>query len=495
MHGTASPPGKQTSRRKWIRDAATLLAAPSAASILPASVRAAAAGANGDVRLAFVGAQRRGDQLIDEFRKLPGVRVVAICDVDTQMFDRQLRKFDGKGRKPRTCVDFRRLLDAADVDALVVATPDHWHALMTVRACQAGKDVYVEKPVSHNLFEGRRMVEAARKYDRIVQAGTQNRSDVGLAAAREFLRQGKLGRIRLARGFDFPRRESIGKVDGPQPIPASVDYNLFMGPAPLLPLMRKNLHYDWHFVWPTGTGDCGNRGVHTLDHVRWLIGSEGLPAGAISVGGRFGYDDDGQTPNTQITLFDCRPVPVLWELMSLPAEKGAEEMPSFRGRRSSMVLECEGGYLTGGRGGATAWDWNNKRIEHFPGDGGRSHYANFLEAVRTRKREIQRAEILEGHASTAFCHVANVSYLTGAKRSPAEIRRSIAPHALLAEAFDRMAAHLAANEIDLETDRLVLGPMLILDAETERFSGQSADKANALTSRDYRQPFVVPEEV
>jgi len=340
-------------RRDCIKGMCTTLAGAGIISALPAAAWSGISGSNVDLRVAVIGLQHRGSQLVDAFGKIDGVRVVAVCDADSHFIEREAEKLKAQGKKVQRHVDFRRILDDKTIDAVAIATPDHWHALMTVWACQAGKDVYVEKPVSHNLWEGRRMVEAARKYGRIVQAGTQNRSDVGLKQAARFLREGKLGKIRLARAFDYPRRTSIGKVDGPQPIPGTVDYNLFMGPAPLGPLMRKNLHYDWHFVWPTGTGDCGNRGVHELDQIRWMIGQEQLPPRVTSIAGRFGYEDDAETPNTQITWFDCRPVPILWELKSLPKHKGATQMDTFRGRRTSMIIECEQGYLTGGRGGAT----------------------------------------------------------------------------------------------------------------------------------------------
>jgi predicted dehydrogenase len=241
---------RKFTRRQWVKGSAAAVMA----CALPTHVRAQARGANGDIRLAVVGLRTRGSQLVDNFLRLPDVRIVALCDCDTQFFARELKKFANAKTRPRTVVDFRRLLDAKDVEALVVASPDHWHALMTVWACQAGKDVYVEKPISNNIWEGRQMVAAAGKYERIVQSGTQNRSDIGLAAARKFVQAGKLGKVRLARGFSFPRREPIGKVDGPQKPPATCDYNLYQGPAPLTPLRRKVFHYDWHWFWGTASG-------------------------------------------------------------------------------------------------------------------------------------------------------------------------------------------------------------------------------------------------
>ncbi|MBM3890678.1 MAG: Gfo/Idh/MocA family oxidoreductase, partial [Verrucomicrobia bacterium] len=359
-------------RRLWLRQLLAAIAGASTASIMPRRTWARATDANGDIRVAFIGVRLRGPQLIGDFRKVRGVRIVGICDADSEVMAAEKEKLAAANTAVETVTDFRRLLDRKDVDAVVIATPDHWHALMTVWACQAGKDVYVEKPVSHNIWEGRQMVAAARKYGRIVQSGTQNRSDIGLQAAAEFLRQGGLGRIRLARVFDNVRRESIGKVNGPQPVPKTVDYDLFMGPAPLVPLRRKNLHYDWHFVWPTGTGDCGNRGVHCLDHAHWIVGVEGFPSRVLTVAGRLGYDDDGETPNSQITFFDTQPVPMLYELRSLPSAKDAKDMEHFRGIVTTMIIECEHGYLTGGRGGAKAFAPDGMLIKDFKGDSGRT---------------------------------------------------------------------------------------------------------------------------
>jgi hypothetical protein len=474
---------RRLSRRAFLRTTSFGLAALSAGRLL---------GANEAIRIAFLGTRLRGSELIRDFQSVAGVRIVAICDADSDVMAEQKAKLAAAQTPVETATDFRRIFDRKDIDAVVIATPDHWHALMTVWACQAGKDVYVEKPVSHNIWEGRQMVIAAQKYGRMVQAGTQDRSDIGLQAAAKFLRQGGLGKIKLARVFDNVRRESIGKVDGPQPIPKSVDYGLYQGPAPLEPLRRKNLHYDWHFVWPIGTGDCGNRGIHALDHARWLSGVETVPNRVLTIAGRLGYDDDGQTPNSQITYFDTQPVPMLYELRSLPQAKGARQMEAFRGIRTSMIIECEEGYLAGGRGGAKAWSCDGKVVKAFPGDSGRTHVANFIAAVRSRKREELRADILQGHASTTFCHLASISYLVGRPCPPTDIAAVAKDQPLLAESFDRLVRHLQANEVDLTRTPLTLGPLLTFDAGMERFSGEAREEANTLLRRSYRPPFVLP---
>ncbi|MHC4396341.1 MAG: Gfo/Idh/MocA family oxidoreductase [Planctomycetota bacterium] len=245
-------------------------------------------GANNDIRLATIGlggqgGMGQGKYHIRLFRKIPGVRVVAICDPDKDVLDAEVKKFKERDEKVDAYTDVRKLLEDKSIDAITTATPNHWHALVTIWACQAGKDVYVEKPAAYNIWESRKMIEAARKYDRIVQVGTQRRSDEGLQQAIEYIQQGNLGKIKFIHGLCYRKRESIGKVYGPQPVPESIDYNLWTGPAPLVPLMRKRLHYDWHWIWATGNGDLGNNGIHTLDLCRWALGKNTLPAGG-SVG-------------------------------------------------------------------------------------------------------------------------------------------------------------------------------------------------------------------
>jgi predicted dehydrogenase len=366
---------------------------------------------------------------------------------------------------------------------------------MTVWACQAGKDVYVEKPASYSIWEGRKMVEAARKYERIVQVGSQNRSDVGLREAIPFIQAGQLGPIKMVHGLHYGRRSSIGKVAGPQPIPSTCDYDLFQGPAPLKPLWRQQLHYDWHWVWATGTGEMGNIGAHQLDHARWAMGQQSVARSAISLGGRFGYDDDGQTPNTQIVYFDYRPVPLMYEIRALTRRKGDPVLDTYKGMRASLRVECEGGFFAGGRGGGWAYDNDGKRIRQFKGDGGGGHQANFIEAMRSRNVCHLRADILAGHISATLCHMANISYRLGQRQPPRVIRETVSNNDILAESAKRMLTHLEANDVNLEKQRVALGPVVTFDGEQEVFVGESAEYANMFLKRVYRPPFVVPDVV
>ena len=444
---------------------------------------------NGNIEKVIGG---KGSFMISEFRNTPGVRVVALCDVDRNSLERDRKQFDNANEKIDTYTDVRKLLERKDIDAVYIATPNHWHALITVWACQAGKDVYVEKPISYNIWEGRKMVEAARKYNRIVQSGTHRRSDDAIRKSIEYVQAGNLGKIKLARAICYRHRPSIGKVSAPQPIPATVDYDLWCGPAPKEPLMRKNLHYDWHWVWNTGNGEIGDLGSHHLDVCRWALGQKQLPKGVISVGERFGYIDDGQTPNTQIVFFDYKPVPILWEVRGLCTKKGSIIMDNFLGVRQNTIIHCEGGFVIAG---AWAYDENGKKIKQFVNENSETHTANFIKAVRSRNPNDLTAEILDGHLSAALSHMGNISHRLGRKASPEQIKESIKDRNDAGDAFERMHKHIAANKIDLTKDMAILGPWLIMDPDAEKFTGPMSDKANEFLSRQYREPFVLPEKI
>ncbi|MGC9034272.1 MAG: Gfo/Idh/MocA family protein [Verrucomicrobiia bacterium] len=447
------------------------------------------AGSNEAIRVAVVGFKGRGGDHIAGLRKIPGVRITALCDVDKDVLAAGAQKIPDV----ETYTDIRKMLESKNIDAVSIATPNHWHALGAIWAIQSGRDVYVEKPVSHNVWEGRKIVEAARKYNKIVQTGTQSRSSLtGIKAAVEFVREGNLGKIVVARGLCYKRRDSIGKVDGPQPIPPNIDYELWCGPAQKLPLMRKRLHYDWHWVWNTGNGDLGNQGIHEMDVARWFLGVDELSPRILSVGGRLGYIDDGETPNTLIVIHDYPKAPLIFEVRGLPEKSGSRNMDTYKGAQIGIVIECENGYVTiPSYTSATAYDKDGKIIKSFKG--AEDHYENWIKAVRSRKVEDLNADILEGHLSSALCHTANISYLLGKKVNPDEIREAIKADAPLAEAFGRMAEHLAANNVDITKDKVTLGMPLKMNPKTEKFIGN--EDANKLLTRNYRAPFIVPEKV
>jgi predicted dehydrogenase len=462
-------------------------------------------GANDEIRIATIGVGGQGSEHTKIFSKIPGVRYVAVCDPDQKQVDGRIKFFADKGLKVDGYTDMRKLLDRKDIDAITSATPNHWHALVTIWACQAGKDVYIEKPACHDLWEGRKMVEASRKYDRIVQIGTQKRSSEAHPAAYQWIREGNIGKIKWSRGFCYKARGPntngiVHGTNGPKPLPANVDYNLWCGPADMVPLSRTELHYVWHWVWNTGNGDIGNQGPHEMDIARWALGDPGLPTRAFSIGGRFGCretDDCGESANTQIAFFDYKPAPLIFEVRGLPVKKGVkpDTMDNFRGARVGNCLQCEGGYFVSDDGGGWVFDNSGKKIKQFAGRGGAGHHENFIKAFRSHKRSDQNADIEIGHLSAALCHMANTSYRLGKKMKPDEIKAALADNPEMLDSFNRMLEHLAANQVDLEKEPITMGPMLTMDPQKEQYTGENSEMANMFLKRNYREPFVVPENV
>src|ERR1043165_9248270 len=295
-------------------------------------------GASDTVRLAVIGLGSttaaggvggRGHQLIPRVREVPGAKIVALCDVDQAHLDREVQPFKDRGEEVATYRDLRRVFDDKTIDAGVVALPNHWRALATGWACQAGKDVYVEKPFSYNLWEGQQMVAAARKYGRMVQVGTQNRQSTLLRRAFDSLHSGQVGAIRYAHALVYRARDGIGTVSTPAPGPGTVDYDLWCGPAPKAPLTRKQLHYEWHWFWATGNGEMGNNGINVIDICRWALGQNRPPPRAMRTGARFAFDDCGETANTHMALFDYQPAPLICEIRNVRASKSPDAMGKF----------------------------------------------------------------------------------------------------------------------------------------------------------------------
>ncbi len=440
----------------------------------------------------------RGHQLIGRLREIPGVKIVALCDADQAHLDRELEAAGKRGEKVAGHRDLRRVLDAQDVDAVVIALPNHWHALATIWACQAGKDVYVEKPFSHDLWEGHQMVAAARKYGRMVQAGTQKRSSAFLRGVIERLRGGQLGDIRFAHALVYRPRDGIGTVDSPTSPPATLDYDLWCGPAPNEPLMRKQLHYEWHWFRETGNGELGNNGIHVIDVCRWALGQDRTPPRAMSIGGRFAFDDCGETANTHIALLDFQPAALICEVRNVSAGANKFSVGKFRGQNGGIVIDCEGGYFAGDSDGGAIYDREEKKIEDLgEGDSPKAleiaHLSVFLDGVRSRKTSDLMAEAIEGHRSTACCHMANVSHRLGKQSNPEDIRGAITSNSEMADSFERCRTYLRANGVSLDDNLATLGPWVRFDEEQGRFVGDLADAANRLTRREYREPFVVPD--
>jgi predicted dehydrogenase len=412
------------------------------AAALPALTAAGAAEKPSEkVILAFLGVNGRGADLLRGFSAFPEVEIAYVCDPDERVVPKALKGIDKRHKRtPKVVQDLRKAIQDKDVNAVVVATPDHWHALATVWACQAGKDVYVEKPVSHNLVEGRRMVEAARRYKCVVQVGTQRRSSTDHVSAAEFVRAGKLGKVPFARAWIAGNRKSIGKKKDAA-VPRGVDYNLWLGPAPKRDFNPNRFHYNWHWNWDYGTGELGNNGIHGLDVARWVAGLD-APVRISSGGGKFYYDDDQQTPDTQVATFDFAGTTLVWEhrIWSRSGLAGEPFGVMIYGEKGTLVFDKKGWHVEEGVGEAAKASGKSD-------DGQKAHLRNFLDCIKTRKRP--NADIEEGHKSTRLCHLGNIAFR--------------------------------------------LGRTLRFDAGKETITGDA--QAARMLGRAYRKPFVVPEKV
>jgi predicted dehydrogenase len=412
-------------------------------------------GANEQIRIACVGINGRGNAHIGAFlgMKNKGVDLAALCDIDERVLNSRAGAVQGaRGKKPDTYTDMRKLFEDKNINAVSFATTNCWHALGTVWACQAGKDVYVEKPASWSVWEGRKMVEAARKYNRMVQVGTQSRSDPRVRKAVAELHAGIIGDVYMARALCYKRRDSIGIKPDSDP-PPYIHYDLWLGPAPKQPFNPNYVHYNWHWFWDFGNGDIGNQGVHEMDKAIWGFNKKELPVKVASMGGRYGYKDQGQTPNTQVATFTYA--------------DGKMLVFEVRGRFTNDERGVGVGNLFYGSTGFMA-DWRAElgserkkepgkpapEIKDLPpvgGSGQGNHFENFIAAVRSRKVEDLNADILWGHLAAAHVHMANTAYR--------------------------------------------LGKTLTFDPKTEQFTGDYAAEANKYLKREYREPFVIPEQV
>jgi predicted dehydrogenase len=342
------------------------------------------------------------------------------------------------------------------------------------------------------------MVAAARTNNRIVQVGTQSRSSTILAEAFNYIHDGQLGPIRCVHAIIYRPRDGIGQVSAPTPVPSSVDYNLWCGPVPLAPVMRKQLHYEWHWFWSTGDGEIGNNGPHTIDVGRWALGQDQLPPRALSIGGRFGVDDVAETPNTHIAIFDYEPAPMICEVRNL--REPGKDIGKFRGSGSGVVVDCEGGYFVGDRDGGTVFDIQGQKIKEIASsqkgeDSEAQHMANFVNAVRNGNASELNAEAEVGHVSAACFHMANVSHRVGKLCDPSAIREMTAAYPELSDAFDRCDQYLRENGVNLNRSQAVAGPWVTWDSDQHRFVGEFADAANQLSQPVYRKPFEVPRLV
>lgn len=452
---------------------------------------ARAKGANGQLRVAVVGVKGRGSAHITSVLKHPEARLVALCDVDTSQLERRKTELAGKNVQVETFTDFRKMCESKDIDAITIATCNHTHALIALTAAANGKHAYVEKPVSHNIWEGRKLADGQEQYGVTIAHGFQRRSETAWEEAFAWLNEGHLGKLTLARGFCYKPRKSIGKVDGPQDPPSTVDYDLWSGPRKILPIMRGQFHYDWHWQSPYGNGDLGNQGPHQLDVCRWALGDPmELPSTVVSIGGRYGYDDDGDTANTQIVWLDTKPAPILFEVRGLPA-KGLDwknGMDRYGGVNLGNVIEYEGGTLTGGHGSSCiVKDREGKEVRTFKGGG--DHIHNWINAsLEGRQRPLHNAG--NGHISAALAHLGNHSLALGKEIPQGEIAERASSNKAFGESFERMREHFTAN--GLQEIEVGHGVPLEIKPGTEEFTGEFAAAATRRDREFYRDGFALP---
>ncbi len=478
----------QPTRREFLDEAFFAAALGGAALLLPAPARAARPRLVADrVRLGVVGVRGRGLDHVKGYLNLPDAEIVAICDIDSSMAARAAEQVEKKtGTRPEVFSDLRKLLERKDIDAVSLALPIHWHALAASWAMQAGKDVYVEKPCSHNVSEGRRLVEIQRRTGRICQVGTQSRSQRAIQDAMVYVHSGKIGKVTLSRGLCYKPRKSIG-IKPDAPVPAGVDYDLWLGPAPARPFNPNRFHYEWHWNFDYGAGDLGNQGIHQMDLARWALNKSELPRSVQSVGGRFGYVDQGETPNTLVSIYDWPDAKLIFEV------RGLSTGP-FSGASIGNIIYGESGYvvLTASYDRAAAFDLSGNKVQEFTGGG--DHFAAFLRAVKSHKQSDLAAPVLEGHLSSALCHLGNVSYKSGQKTEISEAKRTWSRDEKALDALVRMESHLKAGEnggeADIERFAVTFGKKLTLDGKKERFKrDQDADR---LLTRAYRAGFELP---
>ena len=397
-------------------------------------------GANDDISVAVVGFRSRGRGHIKNFNKSGrGSRVVALCDIDEKVLNKEVENLKQRGQEVDAYIDFRKMMDDKNIDVVSIATPEHQHVPVGAWAMIAGKDIYIEKPMTHTVAEGRYMVNLAKKYNRIVQHGTQNRSSEGVQEGIAFIKSGQLGKCRVAKAINCQRRGPIGRKPD-IPTPPHVHYDLWLGPAPKRPFNENRYHYEWHWWWDYGSGDCGNDGSHQIDIARWGLGVN-LPKAVTCSGGQLWYDDDHETPDTQMATFEYDEGHIVYEMRLWTPYKQ-------EGHDNGNIFYCDNGWVSIGRGGWKAYSRKGEEVGG-AGKGDDDNFGVFLKAVRSRNNSDLTADVVEGHYTSLLCHSANVA--------------------------------------------MRVGKRLLFDPRTEMFVGDGAAEANKLRTKEYRKGFELPE--
>ena len=483
----------QVSRRDFVETAFAMAAAALAAA--PQAPRAAEpasspAGPNDRLRVAVIGANGRGGEHIGQWAGMSDAELAVICDCDPGVAGRYEEKFKDAPRKPEYVQDIRRVLDRKDIDIISIATPNHWHALMSIWAMQAGKDVYVEKPCSHTVEEGRVMTQWARKLGRMCQMGAQSRGMSGMRDTIDFVKSGKIGAVKVAHALCYKRRPSIGLVDTPAPVPPGLDFDLWAGPAPDIVPHRQRLHYDWHWNRLTGNGDLGNQNPHELDKARWGLGKQEFPKRVVSLGGRLGSIDNGDVANSQVTLFQWDDALLISDVrgldMKTPVTHGTAAGPLGVG---NIWWGTEGYVVSTNYQSGAAFDYAGAPLGTWSGGSSREHFANLVKAIRSRKHEDLYLDVEDGHLSSALAHLGNVSWQLGEKVALGARPTLAANDHRVILTLDSFEDHLRDKAVDLAVTPLHLGRELSIDPKTEKSSDEAA---NRLFTKDYRKGYELP---
>jgi hypothetical protein len=488
---------KNLSRRDFVEHALMAAAAalatgvPRGSKAVEVSQPTGSVGPNDKLRVAVIGVNGQGGSHLGEWLKNPDVDLVAVCDCDPASYAKHLGKFKKLAHQPKYVQDVRKLLEDKEIDAVSIATPNHWHALMAVWAMQAGKDVYVEKPCSHNVREGRVITQWARKLGRMCQMGVQSRSMTGMRETLEFVHSGKIGKVAAAQAICYRQRNSIGLVDTDAPIPAGLDFDLWCGPAPKVVPKRKKLHYDWHWVSVTGNGDLGNQNPHELDKARWGLGKQELPKRVVSLGGRLGYIDNGDVANNQVTLYQWDDAMLISDVRGLPIKT-----PQTFGLKAGALKGAANiwygteGYAVGPNySSGVAFDYDGNELGKWKGGEYQAHFANFVKAIRSRNYKDLHLDIEDGHLSSALAHLGNVSWHRGTV-VPVGTRPSLmADNRHVIETLTSFEEHLKDNGVNFDLTKFYLGQQLEIDPKTELSSDEAA---NQLFTREYRKGFELP---
>ncbi len=482
---------QDVSRRRFLKTAAASSAVFSTFAIAGTKASGRILGANEAVRVAVCGINGRGRDHIRGFSGANDVEIAYLVDPDSRLFESRTKLVqEQNGYTPKCVQDVRDVLDDPSIDAISIATCNHWHSLMTIWACQAKKDVYVEKPMSHNVFEGRQCVTAARKNNCVVQHGTQQRSSASRAKEIAALQSGKYGKLLVSKGYASKPRWSIG-TKSPKDVPAGLDFNLWLGPADEMPYHENLVHYNWHWFWNTGNGEIGNQGVHQMDIARWAIKDATLPTKVVSLGGRFGYDDQAETPNTQLTVYEYGDVLLVFEVRGLVGKtRNVDTGYSNEVRNEYYTTE---GRIADGRfypaGSDTGEKLEDLGGEVYPG----GEYGSFVNAVREKNPDKVNASVEDAHYSAALCHLGNISYRVGSGTSMAGVKSPYPDNEQVNDTMDAMRENLGRINVNLDQAECQVGQVLEFNPESEQFT--NSDAANALLTRAYRGEFTVPKDI